>query len=84
MDTLPYMMSVFHALKKHGFEKKNEIRAKTYKHKRKAGLKISFNCQVCIDSIILNPFPSVEQKDAIQKMASKHSVSGLIRNVSAV
>lgn len=81
---LPYMMRVFHALKKHGFEKENEIRAIIYKHKKEAGLEIPFSCQTFIDSIILNPLASVEQKDAIQKLASKYSASGLIRNESAV
>lgn len=39
---LPHAMRVFRALKKHKFEKENEIRAITYKREKEAELKVPF------------------------------------------
>lgn len=39
---LPHAMRVFNALKKHKFEKENEIRAITYKREKETGLEVPF------------------------------------------
>ena len=76
---LPYAMRVFHALKKHKFEKENEIRAIIYKHEKKAGLEIPFNFNLFIESIILNPLATAEQRNAIQQLAEKYAVAKLVK-----
>ena len=81
---LPHVMRVFHALKKHEFEKENEIRAIIYKHEKKAGLEIPFEFNLLTESIILNPLATAEQRNAIQQLADKYSVSKLVKSESSV
>lgn len=71
-------------MKKHEFEKENEIRAIIYKHEKKAGLEIPFEFNLLTESIILNPLATAEQRNAIQQLADKYSVSKLVKSESSV
>ena len=77
-------MRVFHALKKHEFDEENENRAIIYKREKKAGLEIPFEFNLLTESIILNPLATAEQRNAIQQLADKYSVSKLVKSESSV
>ena len=77
-------MRVFHALKKHEFEKENEIRAIIYKREKKAGLEVPFKFNLFVESIILNPLATAEQSNAIQQLADKYSVSKIVKSESSL
>lgn len=80
---LPHAMRVFHALKKHEFEKENEIRGIIYKREKEPGLEVPLKFNLFIKSIILNPLATAEQSDAIKQLAEKYSVSTLVKSESS-
>lgn len=81
---LPHAMRVFHALKKHEFEKENESRAIIYKREKEAGLEVPFKFNLFVENIILNPLATAEQSNAIQQLADKYSVSKIVKSESSL
>lgn len=81
---LPHAMRVFHALKKHEFEKENEIRSIIYKREKEAGLEVPFKFNLFVENIILNPLATAEQSNAIQQLADKYSVSKIVKSESSL
>lgn len=75
---LPVSERVFHAIKKHEFKEENEIRSIIYKKVQEKGLLVPFNFGENVSRIVLNPYSTDAQKNAIMALAEKYAYTNIV------